>query len=186
MPLPRWLQFLSPTPPLPPEFEGKTAYDFTFFDGQDAPLPLSAYQGKALLIVNTASRCGFTPQYGGLQALWQEYKDKGLVVLGVPCNDFGNQEPASNREIKQLCYRNYGVEFPLSRKEQVKGAYAHPFYIWARAVLGGAKAPMWNFHKYLIDRQGNLVDCYLPFTKPTSARLRCAVELALRPETPSS
>ena len=153
------------------------AFSFTSIDG--APLPLSRYAGKALLVVNTASRCGFTGQYRGLQALWQDYRDRGLVVLGVPSNDFGGQEPGSEAEISRLCAEDFGVDFPLTAKTRVRGPEAHPFYRWARAEAGGLAAPKWNFHKYLIAPDGRLAAWFYSWTTPGSARLRRAVEAAL-------
>ncbi len=137
------------------EGRGAHAFGFTGIDG--APLPLSGYAGKAVLVVNTASRCGFTGQYRALQALWSDYRGRGLVVLGVPSNDFGGQEPGSEAEIRAFCGEDYGVDFPLTAKTPVRGPEAHPFYRWARAEAGGLAAPKWNFHKYLIAPDGRLV-----------------------------
>ena len=142
-------------------------------------MPLSAYTGKVLLIVNTASQCGFTPQYDGLEKLYQEYKEKGLVVIGVPSNDFGGQEPGSSEEIAQFCKLNFGVSFPMASKEVVSGEKAHPFYIWAKEELGFGTAPKWNFHKYLVGRDGALVDYFNSTTAPDAERLKNAVEKAL-------
>lgn len=160
----------------------QTAYDFSFHTllGQH-PLPLAQYKGKVLLIVNTASQCGFTPQYEGLQKLYDTYKDRGLVVLGVPSNDFGGQEPGSNDEIAHFCKLNYGVTFPMASKEIVAGDKAHPFYQWAYGVLGFGTAPKWNFHKYLINRDGQLIDYFNSTTGPDSGRLREAIDAALAP-----
>ncbi|MFZ4124923.1 MAG: glutathione peroxidase, partial [Rickettsiales bacterium] len=144
-----------------------TAYDFSFTTlTGNQPLPLSQYQGKVLLIVNTASECGFTKQYEGLEALYNTYKDKGLVIIGVPSNDFGGQEPAGNEEIAQFCKRNYGVTFPMASKEVVSGDKAHPFYKYAYDVLGFGTAPKWNFHKYLVDKTGHVVDYFHSTTAP--------------------
>ncbi|MEQ9447991.1 MAG: glutathione peroxidase, partial [Rhodospirillaceae bacterium] len=125
-----------------------TAHDFSFSAIEGGELPMSQFAGKAVLVVNTASFCGYTPQYTGLQALWDEYRDKGLVVLGVPANNFGGQEPGSDEEIKQFCEVNFSVDFPMTSKESVAGADAHAFYKWAAVTLGTDKAPKWNFHKY--------------------------------------
>lgn len=157
----------------------KTAYDFTFETLDGRPMPLSQFKGKALLIVNTASQCGFTPQYKGLEALYEQYKDKGLVVIGVPSNDFGGQEPGSAEEIKQFCKLNYGVTFPMTGKVHVKGKDAHPFYAWAYKVLGFGTGPKWNFHKYLVDAQGELVDYFNSTTAPDAKRLVAAVQKQL-------
>ena len=158
----------------------KTAYDFSFkaLMGED-PMPLSAYQGKVVLIVNTASKCGFTSQYKGLETLYNRYKDRGFVIIGVPSNDFGQQEPGSAEEIATFCEFNYGVTFPMASKEVVSGDQAHPFYQWARVELGFGTAPKWNFHKYLINRKGVLVDYFNSTTSPDASRVKAAIEKAL-------
>lgn len=157
-----------------------TAYDFSFTSlvGNN-PMPLSAYRGQVILVVNTASQCGFTPQYEGLEKLYKKYSDKGLVILGVPSNDFGQQEPGSNQEIAHFCALNYGVSFPMASKEDVVGDNAHPFYKWARTQFGMMSAPKWNFHKYLVGRYGKLVDYFHSTTTPDSSNLIEAVEKAL-------
>ena len=157
----------------------KTAHDFSFTTIDGDPMPLSRYAGKAVLVVNTASLCGFTPQYKGLQALWETYQDRGLVVLGVPSNDFGSQEPGSAAEIKDFCETNYFVTFPLAEKEVVKGDRAHPFYKWAAAELGVLASPKWNFHKYLVAPDGRLVDWFATTTEPMDADVLKAVEAIL-------
>jgi glutathione peroxidase len=157
----------------------KTAYDFSFTRIDGEPMPLSAYQGKVLLVVNTASECGFTKQYEGLEELYQQFKDEGLVVIGVPSNDFGGQEPGTNAEIKEFCESKFRITFPLTAKEVVSGEEAAPFYLWAAEVLGEDNAPSWNFHKYLVGRDGKLIDYYSAMTKPTSETLISAVEKAL-------
>jgi len=157
----------------------KTAYDFSFTRIDGEPMPLSAYQGKVLLVVNTASECGFTKQYEGLEELYQQFKDEGLVVIGVPSNDFGGQEPGTNAEIKEFCESKFRITFPLTGKEVVSGKEAAPFYLWAAEVLGEDNAPSWNFHKYLVGRDGKLIDYYSAMTKPTSETLISAVEKAL-------
>lgn len=150
------------------------------FDGLDeTPIALSQFKGKAILIVNTASECGFTPQYKGLQELWKTYKDRGLVVLAVPSNDFGDQEPGSNKEIKKFCTNVYGLGFPVAGKATVKGEHAHPFYQYAAKTLGDKSKPRWNFHKYLINSDGTLVDWFSSSTEPMDRRIRQAVEQAL-------
>jgi glutathione peroxidase len=157
----------------------ESAHDYSFQTIDGKSMPLSEYKGKAVLVVNTASFCGYTPQYTGLQSLWEDYKDKGLVVLGVPANDFGAQEPGSNAEIKDFCESKYDVTFPLASKEVVKGAGAHPFYKWAAATLGEGNTPKWNFHKYLVDAEGNLVAAFPTKTEPKSKELIAAVDKAL-------
>ena len=146
-----------------------TAHDFqaTSLDGK--PVPLKEFAGKVMLVVNTASKCGFTPQYEGLEALYQKYRDRGLVVLGFPCNQFGAQEPGSAVEIGSFCEKNYGVSFPMFEKIDVNGDTAHPLYQWlkksARGFLGSQRIK-WNFTKFLLDRQGNPVERYAPVKKP--------------------
>ncbi|MDX1975140.1 MAG: glutathione peroxidase [Rickettsiales bacterium] len=157
----------------------KSAYDFSFEALNGRPLPLSAYKGKVLLLVNTASKCGFTPQYKGLQALYDRYKDRGLVIIGVPSNDFGAQEPGNAQEIKQFCELNYGVTFPMTAKQVVSGNEAHPFYQWAHEVLGFSSTPKWNFHKYLIDKNGALVTYFGSATPSDSEKLVAAIEKLL-------
>lgn len=158
----------------------KTAYDFSFrtLAGGEV-LPLSQFHGKVVLVVNTASQCGFTKQYAALETLYETYKDRGFVVLGVPSNDFGGQEPGSAEEITSFCKLNYGVTFPMAAKEVVSGEGAHPFYQWARRVLGFGTAPKWNFHKYLINRRGELVDYFNTTTAPDADRVKAAIEKAL-------
>ncbi len=156
-----------------------SAHDFGFEAIEGGPLPLSRFAGQAVLIVNTASFCGFTPQYRGLQALWQRYQARGLVVLGVPSNDFGNQEPGKAEEIKQFCEVNYQIDFPLADKVRVRGADAHPFYRWARAKLGAKNAPSWNFHKYLVAPDGRLLAAFPSRVRPDAPALTAAIEAAL-------
>jgi len=156
-----------------------SAYDFDFTAIEGGPLPLSQFKGKVVLLVNTASRCGFTPQYEGLQVVWERYRDRGLVVLGVPSNDFGGQEPGSEAEIKRFCEVNFDVDFPLAAKEHVVGEAAHPFYRWAAERLGFAAKPRWNFHKYLIGPDGQLADWFSTVTAPDAARVTEAIEAQL-------
>lgn len=157
-----------------------TAHNFAFTSIDGAPLPLKAFAGKAVLIVNTASLCGFTPQYAGLQALWQKYRDRGLVVLGVPSNDFGEQEPGSKAEIKQFCDVNYQIDFPLTEKQRVVGGQAHPFYKWVVAELGEDAAPRWNFHKFLVAPDGSLAGAWPSRVTPEAPEIAQAVESALK------
>lgn len=169
--------FTSGVPPV--TAEAGSAYDHGFEAISGGPLPLEQYRGKALLIVNTASFCGFTPQYEGLQSLWERYEDKGLVVIGVPSNDFGAQEPKSESEILGFCRGAFGVSFPLTSKTVVKGEDAHPFYRWAATVLGDASRPRWNFHKYLVNADGKLAGWFSSAVKPTSPKMIKAIEAAL-------
>lgn len=158
----------------------QTAHDFSFNTlNENKPLALKDFSGKVILIVNTASYCGFTPQYQALEALYQAYKDKGLIILGVPSNDFGKQEPGNDQEIGQFCQLNYNLSFPMATKEIVSGKNAHPFYTWAKKNLGFGTAPKWNFHKYLINREGRLIDYFHSTTSPSSRRIKCAIENAL-------
>jgi glutathione peroxidase len=156
-----------------------TAYDFDFESIEGGSLPLKAWRGKPILVVNTASFCGFTPQYTDLEKLWGKYKDRGLVVLGVPSNDFGQQEPGSAKEIKAFC-ETYDVSFPLTEKQKVLGPEAHPFYRWIAAELGDAGVPRWNFHKYLIDANGDLAGAWPSRVTPLSPEVTGAVEQALK------
>jgi glutathione peroxidase len=156
-----------------------TAHDFTFTALDGAPLPLADFAGKSVLVVNTASRCGLTPQYEGLEALYTTYKDKGLVVLGVPCNQFAGQEPGTEAEIADFCATRFQVDFPLTAKTEVKDAGRHPFYAWAQEVLGEAAVPVWNFHKILIGPAGEAVAAFGPRTEPLDPAITAAVEAAL-------
>lgn len=162
-----------------PKPSDKTAYDFSFETLDGNPLPLSKFKGKVLLVVNTASQCGFTPQYKGLEELYKKYEAKGLVIIGVPSNDFGEQEPGSSAEIKKFCALNYGVTFPMTTKQVVSGDEANPFYKWTYSVLGFGSAPKWNFHKYLIDTNGKVVDYFASTTAPDSPKLVSAIETLL-------
>lgn len=164
---------------LTPPASAETAFDYQMQSIDGKPMPLSQWQGKVLLVVNTASFCGYTSQYEGLQSLWEKYESKGLVVIGVPSNDFGGQEPKAESEIAEFCKGAYNVSFPLASKQAVQGSSAHPFYKWARASLGPASAPRWNFHKYLIGRDGKLIAGYGSGTAPQSATLVSAIETAL-------
>jgi len=136
-----------------------------------------AYRGKVILIVNTASKCGFTPQYEGLEALYRKYKDRGLVVLGFPSNDFMNQEPGNEEEIQKFCRLTYSVEFPMFEKVSVKAGNASPLF--QRLATAGAPYPKWNFYKYLIDRDGKLVDYYVSLTSPEGGKIERAIEKLL-------
>jgi glutathione peroxidase len=138
----------------------------TSISGQE--VDLSQYAGKAVLVVNTASKCGFTPQYEGLEALYGKYADQGLVVLGFPCDQFGHQEPGSEEEIQEFCQLNYGVSFPMFAKVEVNGDGAHPLYKWLRSQKGGLLGDKikWNFTKFLIGKDGQVVDRYASTTKP--------------------
>ncbi len=178
-----WGWWMVSYPVLAKEAAMRDVYGFSFtgIDGTSA-IPLKQYEGKAILLVNTASRCGFTSQYKGLEALWQRYRARGLVVIGVPSNDFGAQEPGTGEEIQRFCEMNYGVSFPLTEKASVSGKSAHPFYQYARDTLGWVAAPKWNFHKYLVNADGELVEWFASTTGPESEKLVRAIEKALPPE----
>ena len=156
-----------------------TAFDFSFPAIDGGTIDLKDYQGRTLLIVNTASQCGFTPQYDGLQALHEAYGDKGLVVIGVPSNDFGKQETGTAEEIAEFCEVNFGISFAMADKVKVKGDEAHPFYQWAKSQTGFAGRPRWNFHKYLIGADGSVIDWFSSMTAPDSDKLKQAIEGAL-------
>jgi glutathione peroxidase len=153
------------------------AFAFTAIDGQ--PLPLSQFEDKVVLVVNTASRCGLTPQYEGLEKLYTDYKDKGVVVLGVPCNQFAGQEPGAEAEIQDFCATTFGVDFPLTAKTEVKDAGRHPFYAWAQEQLGDEATPKWNFHKILVGRHGEAVAAFGSRTDPLDPAVTAAIETAL-------
>ena len=156
------------------------AYQFSFQSIDQGNLPLSDYKGKVILIVNTASHCGFTSQYSSLQELWEIYKHQGLIVIGIPSGSFGNQEFGTREEIKSFCDINYGRTFPMTTRTPVTGEHRHPFYEWAEKELGSFAKPRWNFHKYLINRDGLLEDWFSSPTKPTSAKIRKAIESCLK------
>jgi len=151
--------------------------DHQFASLQDQQVSLCQFRGKVLLIVNTASQCGYTPQYEGLEKLYRRYSDKGLVVLGFPANDFGGQEPGSNKQIAQFCEVNYGVSFPMFAKTSVVGPNANPLYRELAAQTG--KAPHWNFHKYLIDRSGKPVAAFESTVEPADAKITAQIERLL-------
>ena len=161
------------------EMNSKSAHDFVFKTIEGEHLPLSKFSGKAVLVVNTASFCGFTRQYSALQELWKRYEDQGLIVLGVPSDDFGGQEPNSETEIKTFCETNFDISFPLTEKTKIKGSVAHPFYKWAATELGLIAKPRWNFHKYLISPNGQLTNWFSSPTSPTATRVIKAVEAIL-------
>ena len=156
-----------------------SGFDFSFESIDGGALPLDQYRGRPVLVVNTASQCGFTPQYEGLQALWEKYRDQGLVVLGVPSNDFGGQEPGSTEEIKQFCEVNFGIDFPMTAKYPVTGADAHPFYRWIAETLGESKAPRWNSYKYLLAPDGTIAAAWPSTVKPDSRTVTDTVDTLL-------
>jgi glutathione peroxidase len=156
-----------------------SAHDYSFDAISGGPLPMTTFQDKAVLVVNVASKCGLTPQYDGLEKLYSDYKDKGLVVLGVPCNQFMGQEPGSEEEIQTFCRTTYGIDFPMTSKVDVKDAGAHPFYKWAAGELGESAVPVWNFHKILVGKHGEALQAFGPRTEPQDPGLVAAIEAAL-------
>ena len=157
-----------------------TAYDFIADDLDGQPQPLLQYAGKVLLVVNVASKCGFTPQYAGLEQLWRDYRDRGLVVLGFPCDQFGHQEPGDATEIRNFCSLTYEVDFPMFAKVEVNGAGAHPLWKWLKDEKGGLlgiDAIKWNFTKFLVGRDGRVLRRYPPTEKPEA--LVADIEAAL-------
>ncbi len=151
--------------------ENKTFYDFELELITGETISLDKYEGKVILLVNVASKCGFTKQYTDLQNLWQKYREKNLIVLGVPSNQFGSQEPGSNDEIKDFCETNFNINFPMTSKYDVKGENAHDVYKWAKDTFGKSAVPKWNFHKILIDKKGKIYDTYASFTNPMSKKI---------------
>lgn len=158
-----------------------SAHEFSFSTLKGEPYPLAALKGRVVLVANTASKCGFTPQYQGLQALWAEYGLRGLTVIGVHYNDFGGQEPGGAGEIGQFCQANYGVDFPMMAKEHAIGEAAHPFFRWVVAQKGFLAKPRWNFYKYLLGPDGQLLDFFISATKPEAPKVKRAIARALLP-----
>jgi glutathione peroxidase len=154
----------------------KIFFDFDIKGINEEKLDLFSYKNKTILLVNVASNCGFTKQYSQLQELYEKYKDKGLIVLGVPSNQFGGQEPASNNEIKNFCETNFNITFPMTSKFDVKGKNAHPIYLWAKDNHGKSAIPKWNFHKILINKEGKVENTFASFTKPISKKLVSKIE----------
>ncbi len=149
----------------------KKFFDFEIKDINNDKLDLSIYKNKTVLLVNVASNCGFTKQYSALQELYDRYKDKGFLVLGVPSNQFGGQEPGANSEIKDFCETNFNITFPMTSKYDVKGKNAHPIFIWAKENFGKSAIPKWNFHKILINKNGKVENTFSSFTKPMSDKI---------------
>lgn len=155
-----------------------TAYVFSFPALAGDDIRLAEYTGRPMLVVNTASLCGFTPQYAGLQELWTQFRERGLVIIGVPSNDFGGQEPGGATEIAETANHQYGATFPMAAKAVVKGPNAHPFYKWA-AEARPKDVPRWNFHKYLIGRDGYIADVFPETVEPSDTRIKTAIARAL-------
>jgi glutathione peroxidase len=157
-----------------PAMNKVTAFAFSFPALDGGTVRLADYAGKPILVVNTASLCGYTPQYAGLQDVWTRFKDRGLLLVGVPSNDFGAQEPGGAAEINETAHHQYGVTFPITAKADVKGPNAHPFYKWAASELPNA-TPQWNFHKYLIGRDGHIAAAFPSAVEPTDTRVVTAI-----------
>ena len=154
----------------------KTLFDFKINTINGDELNLSTYKGKTVLIVNVASNCGFTKQYDDLQNLYDIYSEKGLVILGIPSNQFGGQEPGSENEIKDFCETNFNITFPMTSKYDVKGENAHPIFLWAKKSFGNSTVPKWNFHKILVNKHGKIVDTFASFTNPKSNKIIKKIE----------
>tara|TARA_Y100000590_G_scaffold392404_1_gene469787 strand:+ start:383 stop:949 length:567 start_codon:yes stop_codon:yes gene_type:complete len=159
--------------------DNKSFYDFSIESITGETINLNKYNGKAILLVNVASNCGFTKQYSDLQTLWEKYNKKDLVVLGVPSNQFGNQEPGSDVEIKNFCKTNFNIDFPMSTKYDVKGDNALNIYKWAKKTFGKSAVPKWNFHKILIDKNGDVIDTFASFTNPMSKKITSKIDKIL-------
>ena len=149
----------------------KTFFDFKINSINGDELDLSKFYGKTILLVNVASKCGFTKQYDDLQKLYEDFQDNGLVVIGVPTNQFGGQEPGTESDIKNFCETNFNITFPMTSKYEVKGDNAHPIYIWAKDTYGKSTVPKWNFHKILINKNGKIEDTFASFTGPISKKI---------------
>lgn len=165
--------------PDPAAADQSTAYQFAFDGLWTERVPMTAFAGDVVLVVNTASRCGFTPQYEGLQQIYDEYHAQGFDIVGVPANNFMGQEPGSAEEIQEFCTLNYGVTFPMAAKTDVVGDTRHPFYAWAEQQIGESAVPQWNFHKILIGRDGRVIRAFDTRTEPTSEEIRNAITAAL-------
>ena len=159
--------------------ENKKLYDIEIESINGEIISLSKYKGKTIFLVNVASNCGFTKQYADLQNLWEKYREKDLIVIGVPSNQFGGQEPGSNTEIKDFCETNFNINFLMTSKNDVKGENAHEIYKWAKISYGKSAIPKWNFHKILINKEGEIEETFLPFTKPNSKKIIKKIEKLL-------
>ena len=159
--------------------ENKKLYDIEIESITGEIISLSKYKGKTIFLVNVASNCGFTKQYDDLQKLWEKYREKDLIVIGMPSNQFGGQEPGSNTEIKDFCETNFNINFPMTSKQDVKGENAHEIYKWAKISYGKSAVPKWNFHKILINNEGIIVDTFASFTNPMSKKVISKIEKIL-------
>ena len=159
--------------------DNKSIYDLSINSIDGNEIKFSNFKNKSILLVNVASNCGFTKQYEDLQKLYELYKSNGLIVLGVPSNQFGNQEPGTENEIKNFCETNFNITFPMTSKYDVKGNKAHPIYLWAKETYGNSAVPKWNFHKILIDKNGEIHDTFASFTNPMSNKIKKEIEKIL-------
>ena len=157
----------------------KIFFDLSIMSINNEIIHLSKFRGKTVLLVNVASQCGFTKQYTGLQTLYEKYKKKGFIVIGVPSNQFGGQEPGSNNEIKNFCETNFNITFPITDKVKVKGENAHNIYRWAKENYGNSTVPKWNFHKILINKEGKIQETFAPFTAPISKKIKKKIDQLL-------
>jgi len=157
----------------------KLFFDLNIKSINDKVINLNEFKGKVVLLVNVASKCGFTKQYSSLQRLYEKYRESGFVVIGIPSNQFGGQEPGSNSEIKEFCETNFNITFPITDKVDVKGKNAHPLYIWAKENYGSSTIPKWNFHKILINKEGKIQDTFNSFVDPLSDKIVKQIELIL-------
>ena len=159
--------------------DSKSFYDLSINSIDGDEIKFSNFKEKSILLVNVASNCGFTKQYEDLQKLYDLYKSNGLIVLGIPSNQFGNQEPGSEIEIKNFCETNFNITFPMTSKYDVRGNKAHPVYLWAKESYGNSAIPKWNFHKILIDKNGKIHDTFASFTNPMSNKIKKEIEKIL-------
>ena len=160
--------------------ENKSFFDFSIDSIDGKKIELSEFKGKIILLVNVASNCGFTKQYDNLQELYNIYQSKGLIVLGIPSNQFGGQEPENEKNIKDFCETNFNISFPMTSKYNVKGKEAHPIYIWAKETYGNSAVPKWNFHKILINRDGKIQDTFASFTNPMSTKITSQIDRIIK------
>ena len=154
----------------------KLAYDFTFKDLDGNTLSLAEFKNKVIIAINVASQCGFTSQYEDMQKVWENYQAKDVIMLGIPSNDFGQQEPGTNKEIKNFCEAKFGITFPITEKISVKGTDAHPLYIWAKENHGKSAVPKWNFHKIIINKEGKIEKTFSSITNPSSKKFKEVIE----------
>ena len=160
-------------------YQGKSLYDLSFKGINGETIQMEKYKNNVIIVVNVASRCGYTPQYEDLQFVWEKYRENNLIILGVPTNNF-KQEPGTNEEIKNFCETNFGINFPMTEKIDVIGTNAHPFYKWAKKNHGLGAIPKWNFHKIVIGKDGKIVDTFASFTKPTSKKFINLIEKEIK------